>query len=107
MAAPIFHDPSGRRKKTAAFLMGLLGAALLLLFAAFATTLALAPHVPGMNFRDPKVYKALHTPANKVGKLKWVKLPRPGSALGHGVRPLNIGFYVSWDEQSRTSWPNT
>jgi cellulose synthase/poly-beta-1,6-N-acetylglucosamine synthase-like glycosyltransferase/peptidoglycan/xylan/chitin deacetylase (PgdA/CDA1 family)/spore germination protein YaaH len=103
MAAPIFHDPSGRRKKTAAFIMGLLGAALLLLFAAFATTLALAPHVPGMNFRDPRVLTALHTPANKVGKLKWVKLPKPGATLGKSQRPLNIGFYVSWDEQSRTS----
>ena len=103
MAAPIFHDPSGRRKRRAAFGVGLLLAAILAIFAAFIVTLALAPHVPGMNFRDPKVYKALHTPTNKVGKLKWVKLPKPGAVLGKSQRPLNIGFYVSWDEESRTS----
>jgi cellulose synthase/poly-beta-1,6-N-acetylglucosamine synthase-like glycosyltransferase/peptidoglycan/xylan/chitin deacetylase (PgdA/CDA1 family)/spore germination protein YaaH len=103
MAAPIFHDPSGRRKRTAAFVMGLLAAGLLALFAAFATTLALAPHVPGMNFRDPRVLTALHSPAGRAGKLKWTRVPKPGALLGKGQRPLNIGFYVSWDEESRVS----
>ena len=30
-------------------------------------------------------------------------MPKPGALLGNSQRPLNIGFYVSWDEQSRTS----
>jgi cellulose synthase/poly-beta-1,6-N-acetylglucosamine synthase-like glycosyltransferase/peptidoglycan/xylan/chitin deacetylase (PgdA/CDA1 family)/spore germination protein YaaH len=103
MAAPIFHDPSGRRKRRAAFLAGLLAAGLLLLFAAFATTLALAPHVPGMNFRDPKILTALRTQPGHGGKLRWTRVPKPGAALGNSQRPLDIGFYVSWDEQSRSS----
>jgi cellulose synthase/poly-beta-1,6-N-acetylglucosamine synthase-like glycosyltransferase/peptidoglycan/xylan/chitin deacetylase (PgdA/CDA1 family)/spore germination protein YaaH len=104
MAAPIFHDPSGRRKRRAAFGIGLLVAAILAIFAAFATTLALAPHVPSMNFRDPRVLTALHARnAVRARKLQWTRVPRPGALLGKNQRPLNVGFYVSWDEGSRTS----
>jgi cellulose synthase/poly-beta-1,6-N-acetylglucosamine synthase-like glycosyltransferase/spore germination protein YaaH len=103
MAAPIFHDPSGRRKRRAAFVIGLLMAAVLAIFAAFAATLALAPHVPGMNFRDPRVLTALHARAARGGRANWTRLPKPGALRGNGQRPLSIGFYVSWDEQSRTS----
>jgi len=105
MAGPIFHDPSGRRKRRAAFGVGLLIAAILAIFAAFITTLALAPHVPGMNFRDPRVLTALRSPPGRVGKgaLKWTRVPKPGALLGKSQRPLNIGFYVSWDEGSRSS----
>ena len=94
MAAPIFHDPSGRRKRRAAFGLGLLVAAVLAIFAAFAATLALAPHVPGVSFRDPRVLTALRSPTGRLGKgpLKWTRVPRPGALLGKSQRPLNIGF---------------
>ena len=68
MAAPIFHDPSGRRKRRAAFSVGLLVAAILAIFAAFAVTLALAPHVPSMSFRDPRVLDRPAFPRGGAGQ---------------------------------------
>ena len=47
---------------------------------------------------------ALHArTAVRARKLQWTRVPKPGALLGKSQRPLNIGFYVSWDEGSRSS----
>ena len=107
MSGFIFHDPSGRRGRRAgiaavAAAMGVVG-----VLVAFVMTLALAPYIPQMSFRDPRVYTALH--AARVAKAArksppvWTRVPRPGHKLGQGEKPLNVAFYVSWDETARQS----
>ena len=108
MNPSVFHDPSGRRGRYAGLTAGLMLALLLALFAAFTASLALAPSIPGVSFRDPRVLTALkgRTAAHK-GRPAWTRVPRPGVARLHAPggapRPLNVGFYVSWDAQSRQS----
>jgi cellulose synthase/poly-beta-1,6-N-acetylglucosamine synthase-like glycosyltransferase/spore germination protein YaaH/peptidoglycan/xylan/chitin deacetylase (PgdA/CDA1 family) len=113
MADYIFHDPSGRRAKRAGLVGGLMVALAAALVAAFFATLAFAPRLPDLKLNDPRVLRALHveTAHRLRGKLEWTKSPRPRGVRSHNARvptptpakPLTVGFYVSWDEQSRAS----
>jgi hypothetical protein len=60
MAELIFHDPSGRRARLVRLTGGLAVALLAALVAAFFVTLALAPKLPGVTLKDPRVLQALH-----------------------------------------------
>ena len=110
MADYIFHDPTGRRAKRAGMAGGLLVALGALLVAAFFATLAISPSLPNLNLKDPRVLIALHQETAhrlKRGKPPWSQIPHP-RVLAHAratgsARPLTVGFYVSWDESSRTS----
>jgi cellulose synthase/poly-beta-1,6-N-acetylglucosamine synthase-like glycosyltransferase/spore germination protein YaaH/peptidoglycan/xylan/chitin deacetylase (PgdA/CDA1 family) len=102
----VFHDPTGRRAKRANLGLGLLLAAAALMVAAFFATLAFAPLLPDLTLKDPQVRQALH--AETAHRLKrnfeWRRVPRPGKlAAGGRAQPLSVGFYVTWDEDSRTS----
>ena len=102
----IFHDPTGRRAKRANLGVGLIISAGALVVAAFFATLAFAPHLPGLTLKDPRVLQALHVEtAHKFAHpVQWRHVPRPAKAVvGGPVRPLSVGFYVSWDESSRVS----
>ncbi|MGH7024088.1 MAG: glycosyltransferase [Caulobacteraceae bacterium] len=102
----IFHDPTGRRAKRANLGLGLVIAAAALVVAAFFTTLAFAPMLPSLTLKDPQVLQALHVETARRLKrsLPWRRVPRPNKvAAGGRARPLSIGFYVSWDPDSRTS----
>jgi cellulose synthase/poly-beta-1,6-N-acetylglucosamine synthase-like glycosyltransferase/spore germination protein YaaH/peptidoglycan/xylan/chitin deacetylase (PgdA/CDA1 family) len=102
----VFHDPSGRRARRAGLLGGLVLAVIAAVVAGFAATLALAPRLPSLQMKDPRVLSALHvdSPRHRRGKPSWTKVPRPKAArLGGGARPLTVAFYVSWDERSRVS----
>jgi cellulose synthase/poly-beta-1,6-N-acetylglucosamine synthase-like glycosyltransferase/peptidoglycan/xylan/chitin deacetylase (PgdA/CDA1 family)/spore germination protein YaaH len=105
----VFHDPTGKRARRMRLFWGLLVSLGALLIAAFFATLATAPHLPGVALKDPRVLQALHQEtAHKLkGRQQWTKIPHPqaraaGAAAGP-VRPLSVGFYVSWDETSRES----
>ncbi len=106
MADFVFHDPTGRRARRANLGVGLLISFAALIVAAFFATLAFAPLLPSLTLSDPRVYQALHEiNAHRLKRpLEWRRVSRPGKAVAGGPsRPLSIGFYVSWDETSRTS----
>jgi cellulose synthase/poly-beta-1,6-N-acetylglucosamine synthase-like glycosyltransferase/spore germination protein YaaH/peptidoglycan/xylan/chitin deacetylase (PgdA/CDA1 family) len=106
MADFIFHDPTGRRAKRANLGVGLLISGAALVVAAFFATLAFAPHLPSLTMRDPRVLQALHpeTVHRFRRPVEWRRIPRPAkAATGSAVRPLSVGFYVTWDESSRVS----
>jgi cellulose synthase/poly-beta-1,6-N-acetylglucosamine synthase-like glycosyltransferase/spore germination protein YaaH/peptidoglycan/xylan/chitin deacetylase (PgdA/CDA1 family) len=102
----IFHDPTGRRARRANFGLGMVIAAAALVVAAFFATLAFAPMLPSLALKDPQVLQALHVEtAHRLKRsLEWRRVPRPGKiAAGGRAQPLSIGFYVTWDQDSRTS----
>ncbi len=102
----VFHDPSGRRARRANFGVGLLISLAALVVAGFFVTLAFAPRLPNLTLKDPQVLQALHveTAHRLTRSTGWRRIPRPGkTAVGGRARPLSVGFYVSWDEDSRTS----
>ena len=106
MADLIFHDPSGKRSRAVRLISGLLIALALLVGAGFFATLALAPHMPVLTLKDPHVLRALHVEtAHKLkGRHGWTAIPHPRTLTQGGTaRPLAVGFYVSWDESSRSS----
>lgn len=106
MAELIFHDPTGKRQRLVRLSGGLLLALAALTVAAFFATLAFAPRLPGLTLKDPRVLQALHQENAKhlKGRREWAKVPHPRNpATGGLARPLAVGFYVSWDENSRES----
>src|SRR5579859_402983 len=108
MADLVFHDPTGRRARRVRFMGGLVASFLALLVAAFFATLAFAPRLPTVSLKDPGTLpQALHQEtAHKLrGRGQWNRIPHPRSpaAAGGPARPLAVGIYVSWDEDSRES----
>src|ERR1700677_1954463 len=102
----IFHDPTGRRARRANLSVGLLVALGALIVAAFFATLAFTPHLPRLTLKDPQVLQALHVEtAHRFRRpVGWRRIPRaPTATAGTAGRPLSIGFYVSWAENSRVS----
>ncbi len=101
----IFHDPSGRRARQAAFLGGLLLSVIAAVVAAFFATLVFAPQLPAVHLKDPRVFQALHLPGHHLhGRPAWTRVPRPKKGQAGGLaKPLSVGFYVPWDERSRVS----
>ncbi len=102
----VFHDPSGRRARRANLGVGLLISLAALVVAGFFATLAFAPRLPSLTLKDPQVLQALHveTAHRLTRSTGWRRVPRAGKAAAGGrARPLSVGFYVSWDEDSRTS----
>ncbi len=107
MADYVFHDPSGRRARRAGLIGGLAAALLVALIAGFLATLAFAPRLPTLQLSDPRVLRALHqeTARHLHGKPAWSRVPTPRLKPSGPTQaePLSLGFYVSWDEQSRVS----
>jgi cellulose synthase/poly-beta-1,6-N-acetylglucosamine synthase-like glycosyltransferase/spore germination protein YaaH/peptidoglycan/xylan/chitin deacetylase (PgdA/CDA1 family) len=106
MADFVFHDPSGRRAKQANLGVGLLVALAALIVAAFFATLAFTPTIPSLTLADPRVLQALHreNAHNLKRPVGWRRIPRlMKAAAGTPARPLSVGFYVTWDEDSRVS----
>ncbi len=106
MADFVFHDPTGRRARQANLGVGLLISLAALIVAGFFATLAVAPRLPNLTLKDPQVLQALHveTAHRLKGAPGWRRVPRPSKASAGGpLRPLAVGFYVSWDEESRVS----
>jgi cellulose synthase/poly-beta-1,6-N-acetylglucosamine synthase-like glycosyltransferase/peptidoglycan/xylan/chitin deacetylase (PgdA/CDA1 family)/spore germination protein YaaH len=102
----VFHDPSGRRGRRAGQAGGVLLSLLAAVVAGFAATLALAPHLPDIQLRDPRVLQGLHEENVKrlKGKPPWTHIGRPRTpGTNAALKPLTIGFYVSWDPASRAS----
>ncbi|MEO6340893.1 MAG: glycosyltransferase [Caulobacteraceae bacterium] len=105
MNKSVFYDPSGKRARRAGFLLGLGLALTLAIFAAFAATLALAPLIPNISFRNPRVLTAAHEQLRGKGhrrEVQWTKVPRP-HARGSALRPLNVAFYANWDDSAHQS----
>ena len=105
MNKSVFYDPSGKRARRAGFLLGLALALMLAIFAAFAATLALAPHIPNISFRNPRVLTAAHEnlrAKDRRREVPWTKIHRP-RAHGTSVRPLNVAFYANWDDSAHQS----
>src|SRR5580698_2728197 len=107
MADFIFHDPTGRRARRTGMGAGLLISLAALIVAGFFATLAFAPILPSLSLKDPRVLQALHveTAHRLKGKPAWTHVPRRPNAgqPGGPTRPLNVGFYVSWDPDSLDS----
>ncbi|HUZ12626.1 MAG TPA: glycosyltransferase [Caulobacteraceae bacterium] len=106
MADFIFHDPTGRRARRAGMGVGFLVSLAALIVAGFFATLAFAPRLPQLSLRDPRILQALHveTAHRLRGRPSWTRIPRPKPGPAGGPwRPLSVGFYVSWDPDSRVS----
>ena len=108
MAGFVFHDPSGRRGRRAGLAVGLVLATIAAVGAGFAATLALAPRLPDLQLKDPRILSALHEENShrKLRHLPWTRVPRPGvlkSTISGAQRPLTMAFYVSYDANSRQS----
>ena len=106
MAELIFHDPTGRRARRMRLAGGVLISVAAALAAGFFATLAFAPRLPGLTLKDPNVLQALHVEtAHKLkGHKQWNRIPHPRTIRANTpARPLAVGFYVSWDENSRES----
>ncbi len=106
MADLIFHDPTGRRARLLRLTAGIVASVAAALIAAFFVTLAFAPRLPTLTLKDPDILQALHveTSHHLKGKAEWTRIPHPhGKQAAGAVRPLSVGFYVSWDESSRES----
>jgi spore germination protein YaaH/peptidoglycan/xylan/chitin deacetylase (PgdA/CDA1 family) len=102
----IFHDPSGRRDRQMRLGLGIGLSILAAVVAAFLGTLAFAPRLPSVSLKDPHVMSSLHkeTAHRLKPTLAWRKVPHPtGPAGATATRPISVGFYVSWDEDSRAS----
>lgn len=102
----VFHDPSGQRARRAGQAGGLLLSLLAAIVAGFLATLALAPRLPSVQLRDPRVLQGLHdTNARHLkGRPTWQHIVRPKApGTNKALKPLTIGFYVSWDAESRSS----
>ena len=102
----VFHDPSGRRARRAGQAGGLLLSVLAAIVAGFLATLALAPRLPDVQLRDPRVLQGLHVENAKhlKGRPSWQHIVRPKApGTNTALKPLTIGFYVSWDPNSRAS----
>ncbi|WP_246263429.1 glycosyltransferase [Caulobacter soli] len=88
-------------------ILGITLSALAAIVAAFLATLAFAPRLPSVALQDPHVLSSLHKESAHRLKpeLAWRKVPHPTAAQGGAsqVRPISVGFYVSWDEDSRES----
>src|SRR6202042_2734191 len=89
---------------------GQFGGLMLSLFAAivagFLITLALAPRLPDVQLRDPRAYQALHVENVRrlKGKPAWTHIGRPRApGSNRALKALTVGFYVSWDPDSRAS----
>lgn len=103
---PIFHDPTGKRERRAKLVLGIFISLIAAIVAGFAATLAFAPRLPDAPLKDPHILTALHqeTPRKTRPVKSWRRVPRPkASQGGAAVRPLSVGFYVAWDEDSRES----
>lgn len=103
---PIFHDPTGKRERRAKLVLGIFISLIAAIVAGFAATLAFAPRLPDAPLKDPHILTALHqeTPRKTRTVKSWRRVPRPkDSQGGAAVRPLSVGFYVAWDEDSRES----
>src|SRR6185312_2235162 len=106
MSEFIFHDPSGRRARRAALLLGLLLSVIAAVVAAFFATLAFAPRLPDVHLKDPRSFSALHVETAKKVKFHptLTRVPRRRKdASGAPTKPLTVGFYAPWDERSRVS----
>lgn len=106
MTGLIFHDPSGRRARTAGLYGGLALSFVAALFAGFLATLVFAPRLPSLTLQDPNVLRALHveTARHLRGAKDWTRIPKPLITTGASpTKPLSVGFYVSWDERARES----
>lgn len=85
---------------------GLLATVAAALAAGFFATLAFAPRLPHITLRDPHVLQAMHveTAPKLKGRADWTRIPHPRAQRADApARPLAVGFYVSWDENSRES----
>ncbi len=102
----VFHDPSGRRARRAGQAGGLLLSLLAAIVAGFLATLALAPRLPNVELRDPRALQALHieNAHHMKGRPSWQHIVRPKApGTNKAIKPLTVGFYVSWDAESRAS----
>src|SRR5580704_17860923 len=101
----VFHDPSGRRGRRAGQAGGLLMSLLAAIVAGFLATLALAPRLPDVELHDPRVLQGLHVEnARRLTRPGWTHIGRPREpGTNRALKALSIGFYVSWDPDSRAS----
>lgn len=112
MQRPVFYDESGRRKRLTLPLVF----ALILLILAAATAFAITivdvptPAALALNMERPRpeplaqqvgsIGHAIRKSATSAGHTLKTWLP---ALAKHAVHPVNVGFYVPWDDASRSS----
>lgn len=106
MQRPIFYDASGRRRRLTLPALFILLIAILAAASAFALTIVEVPTPPAMpvQMERPRAEGI----GQRLGRLGYTLrqglaswLPRGGRALP--AHPVNVGFYVPWDDASRAS----
>ena len=108
MSRPIFYDPSGRRRRWSLAGVALLVLAIIATAGVFAATIVAVPAGEPLPIRYERAGTAplnaqVAGAARKVRSgLRWIGwLPKQAHAAPGA--PLTVGFYVPWDETSRTS----
>ena len=111
--APIFYDPSGRRRRRFALGVAAFAALILLAVILFVVSIGIVPAQPLLPFSAERAGRKLEPPRDTV--LKSTKRTidyyarrltgetRSKTAKGAGNVPLAIAFHVPWDAQSAES----
>jgi len=111
--APVFYDPSGRRRRRFAVGVASFAALLLLAIVVFAVSVGVVPAQPLLPFSAERAGHKLEPPRETVLKrtrrtIDWYARRLTGetrakAAKDAGNAPLAIAFHVPWDAQSAES----
>ncbi|MBS0480017.1 MAG: polysaccharide deacetylase, partial [Proteobacteria bacterium] len=111
--APVFYDPSGRRRRRFALGVAAFGALILLAVILFAVSIGVVPAQPLLPFSAERPGHKLEPPRDTVLKrtrrtIDWYARRLTGetrarTAKEAGNVPLAIAFHVPWDAQSAES----
>jgi cellulose synthase/poly-beta-1,6-N-acetylglucosamine synthase-like glycosyltransferase/peptidoglycan/xylan/chitin deacetylase (PgdA/CDA1 family)/spore germination protein YaaH len=103
MTAPVFFDPTGRRRRWAQFSVGTLTTIVLVAALAFAATLLAMPKARELALPFSRMHAGTLKVGQPHGPASWLPrfISRKPTVATH--TPLTIGFYVPWDDASASS----
>ncbi|HUD91079.1 glycosyltransferase [Sphingobium sp.] len=105
MQRPIFYDASGRRRRLTLPALSLALIAMLVAAIAFAVTIVDVPVPPAVPLRMERPQpESIGQRLNHLGaSLRKLAGWLPTASHGGAIHPVNVAFYVPWDDASRAS----